>query len=62
MIIYLLLCITTGYIAKKIGQFAMSRTCEKLLGFVNSYVYYACQTREIYQVLPYTVDFKASTE
>ena len=36
----------------------MSETCDNWFGFVNSYVYYACQTREIYQVLPYSMDFK----
>ena len=37
----------------------MSETCENWLGFVNSCIYYACQTHEIYQVLPYSLDFKA---
>ena len=37
----------------------MPDTRENWLGHVNSCVYYACQTREIYQVLPYTVDLKA---
>ena len=32
----------------------------KWLGPGNSCVYYACQTLEIYQILPYSVDFKAS--
>ena len=40
----------------------MPETYEKLLGLVNSFVYYAWQTREIYQVLPYSVDFKAHGE
>ena len=40
----------------------MLETCENCLRTVNSYVYYAHQTREIYQVLPYSVDFKALTE
>ena len=30
----------------------MPKTCENWLGPVNSWVYYANQTREIYQVLP----------
>ena len=46
----------------KIGQFVMPQTCENLLGLVNSYVYYARQARGIYQVLPYSVDFKAPGE
>ena len=29
---------------------------------VNSCIYYACQTNEVYQVLPYSVDFKALRE
>ena len=37
----------------------MPETCENWLGLVNSCVYYACQTCEIYHVLPYSVDFKA---
>ena len=37
----------------------MVETCENWLGHVNSCVYYARQTREIYQVPPYSVDFKA---
>ena len=36
----------------------MPDTCEKLLGLVNNYVYYAHQTRENYQVLPWA-DFNA---
>ena len=36
----------------------MPKTCENWLGLVNSYVYCARQTHEIYQVLPYSVDFK----
>ena len=38
----------------------MPETGENLLGIVNSCVYYARQIRDIYQVLPYSVDFKAS--
>ena len=33
----------------------MTETCEKWLDLVNNSVYYARQTREIYQVLPYAV-------
>ena len=42
----------------------MPETCETWLGLVNSCVYDAChtQTREIYQVLPYSVDFKPPGE
>ena len=40
----------------------MPETCENWLGLVNSRVYYAHQTHEIYQVLPYSVDFKAPGE
>ena len=38
----------------------MPETCEIWPGFVNSCIYYACQTREMYQVLPCLVDFKAT--
>ena len=37
----------------------MLNTCENWLGLVNSWVYYARQIHDIYQVLPYLVDFKA---
>ena len=41
----------------------MPETCENWLGVVKSYIYYACQTHEIYQILPpYSVDFKAPGE
>ena len=40
----------------------MPGTCENWLSLVNSCVYSARQTREIYQVLPYSVDFKAPAE
>ena len=46
----------------KLGQFAIPKTCENWLGLVNSYIYYACQTCEMYQVLPYSLDFKAPRE
>ena len=49
------------YPVVKLGQFAMSESYN-WLGVVNSGVYYARQTREIYQVLPYSVAFKASWE
>ena len=45
-----------------LGQFFMPQTCENWLGFVNSCVYYARQTREIYHVLPYPMDAKALRE
>ena len=37
----------------KLGQFAMPETCEDWLGLLNICIYYAWQTHEIYQVLPY---------
>ena len=37
----------------------MPETCENWLGRVNSRVYYAHQSLEIYQVRPYWVNFKA---
>ena len=42
----------------KLGQFSMPET-RKIVCLVNNLVYYARQTHEIYQVLPYSVDFKA---
>ena len=36
----------------------MHETCKNWLSLVNIYVYFARHTREIYQVLPYSVDFK----
>ena len=36
--------------------------CENCLGRVNCCVYYARKARAIYQVLPYSVDFKAASE
>ena len=36
----------------------MLKTCENWLSLANSCVYYARQTREIHQELPYLVDFK----
>ena len=47
---------------KKAGQFAMPETCENWLGLLNSCVYCAHPTCEIYQVLHYSVDFKAPRE
>ena len=40
----------------------MPKTCKNWLGLVNSCVYYGRQTREIYQVVSYSVDFKAPGE
>ena len=40
----------------------MPETCENWHRLVNSCIYYAWQTHEIYQVLPYSVDFKAPGE
>ena len=40
----------------KLGQFATADTGENGLGLVNSCVYYVRLTREIYRVLPYSVD------
>ena len=37
----------------------LNETCENWLGLVNNCIYYADQTYEIYQVLLYSVDFKA---
>ena len=37
----------------------MSETRQNWLGLVINYVYHARHTRDIYQVLPYSVDFKA---
>ena len=38
----------------------MPETCENWPSLVNSGIYFAHQTRDIYQVLPYSVDFKAA--
>ena len=40
----------------------MPKTYENWLGLVNSHIYYAHQTHEIYQLLPYSVDFQAPRE
>ena len=40
----------------------MPETCENWLDLVHSCIYYTHQTREIYYVLPYSVDFKAPRE
>ena len=40
----------------------MLETCENWLSIVNRCIYHAYQTHEIYQVLPYSVDFKAPRE
>ena len=41
----------------KLGRFAMPQTCENWLCLANGYVYHACQTHGIYQVLPNSTDF-----
>ena len=46
----------------KFNQFAVSETCENWLDLINSCIYYARQTRGIYQVLPYAVNFKTPGE
>ena len=38
---------------------AIPGTCENWLDLVNSFVYYARQSRKIDQVMPYSVAFKA---
>ena len=38
----------------------MTETYENWLGRVNCCVYYAHQTHQIYQVLPYSEDYKAT--
>ena len=43
-----------------LGWFAIPETCEIIAS--NSCFYYAHQTHEIYQILPYSVDFKAPKE
>ena len=43
----------------KLFQFAKIDTCENWFGLPKSCVYYVHQTCEIYQVLPYSVDFQA---
>ena len=40
----------------------MTETCEYRLGHVNGSVYCARETREMYQALPDSVDFKAPEE
>ena len=40
----------------------MPDTCENWFRFVYRCVYYVRQTREIYQVLPYSVDFEVFEE
>ena len=37
----------------------MPDNCENWLGLINTDVYYACQNRQIYQMLPYSMDYKA---
>ena len=57
-----LVCNTLNPLVLKFGQFAMHEACENWLGLVNICIYYSRQTREIYQVLPFAVDFKVSRE
>ena len=45
-----------------LGQFTMPETCENWLGLVNICVYHAHHSHEFYQVLPYSVGFKAPGE
>ena len=40
----------------------MPKIFENWLGLANSFVYYVCKTHEIYQLLPYSVGFKALWE
>ena len=40
----------------------MPETCENRPGLVNNFIYYARQSREINQVLPFSVDFKVPEE
>ena len=40
----------------------MPETCENWFGLVNMWVYCAHQTHETYQVMPYSMDFKAPRE
>ena len=37
----------------------MPKICKNWLGVIKSCIYYVRQTCEIYQVLPYSVDFTA---
>ena len=60
LILFLLLAFHSRCV--KLGQLAMPETCENWLGLVYSCVYYARYTRKIYQVLPYSVDFKPPGE
>ena len=40
----------------------MPETCENWLHLANSCIYYIHQTHKIYQVLYYSVDFKAAKD
>ena len=64
MYIYEQVCamLPIGHAVLKIGQFAMPKTSENWVGLVNSCVNHAQQIRQIYQVLPYSVDFKDPQE
>ena len=46
----------------KIRKIAMSKTSENWFGLVNSCIYYARRIREIYPLLPHSMDFKAPGE
>ena len=43
-------------------SFILNKTKSTKFCLVNSCIYYACHTCGIYQVLPYSVDFKAPQE
>ena len=45
---------------EKFEKFVIPQTCENWLGLVNSCIYYVHQTHEIFELLPYLLDFKAS--
>ena len=40
----------------------MPETCKVWFGLINSNIYFARHMRDIYQELPYSVDYKASME
>ena len=46
----------------KIRTTCHAETCENWLDPINNRVYFACQIRATYQLLPYSVDFKAHME
>ena len=51
-----------AYTVSKIITICHAQDLWNLTGLVDSCVYYAFQTREIYQVLPYSMNFKAPGE